>query len=64
MSGRREPNLRRRVLRSATTSASHVTYTPYLSPGTHWIAAELSNADDTSLEPPLWSEPVISTSRG
>jgi hypothetical protein len=39
--------------------ASPVTYTPYLSPGTHWIAAELSNADDTSLDPPLWSEPVI-----
>jgi hypothetical protein len=39
--------------------SGHVTYTPYLSPGTHWIAAELSNADDSSLDPPLWSEPVI-----
>ena len=34
-------------------------YTPYLSPGTHWIAAELSNADYTSLYPPIWSEPVV-----
>jgi hypothetical protein len=33
-------------------------YTPYLSRGTHWIAAELSNADSTSLETPIWSEPV------
>jgi hypothetical protein len=38
---------------------SHVTYTPYLSPGTHWMAGELSNVDSTSLDPPLWSEPVI-----
>jgi hypothetical protein len=36
-----------------------ITYTPYLSPGTHWIAAELSNADATGLDPPVWSEPVI-----
>jgi hypothetical protein len=35
------------------------TYTPYLMPGTHWIAAELSNADSTSLRPPVWSEPVV-----
>ena len=34
-------------------------YTPYLRPGTHWIAAELSNADHTSLNPPIWSEPVV-----
>lgn len=31
----------------------------YVSPGTHWIAAELSNADSTSLRPAIWSEPVI-----
>lgn len=37
----------------------HITYTPYLSPGTHWIAAELSNADATGLDSPVWSEPVI-----
>jgi hypothetical protein len=36
-----------------------VTYTPYLPPGTHWIAAELSNADSTSLRTPVWSEPVL-----
>jgi hypothetical protein len=36
-----------------------ITYTPYLSPGTHWIAAELSNADSTSLDSAVWSEPVI-----
>jgi len=34
-------------------------YTPYLSPGTHWIAAELSSADSTSFDPPIWSEPVV-----
>jgi hypothetical protein len=28
-----------------------ITYTPYLTPGTHWIAAELSNSDPTSLRP-------------
>jgi hypothetical protein len=39
--------------------SANVTYTSYPSPGTHWIAAELSNADDSSLDPPLWSEPVI-----
>jgi hypothetical protein len=38
---------------------SRVTYTPYLRAGTHWIAAELRNADGSSLKPPLWSEPVI-----
>lgn len=31
----------------------------YLPPGIHWLAAELSNADSTSLQPPVWSEPVI-----
>jgi hypothetical protein len=31
----------------------------YVSPGTHWMAAELSNADSTSLRPAVWSEPVI-----
>jgi hypothetical protein len=31
----------------------------YLSPGQHWIAAELSQADSTSLDPPVWSEPLI-----
>lgn len=36
----------------------HVTYA-YVPPGTHWIAAELSNADSTSLRPAVWSEPVI-----
>jgi hypothetical protein len=31
----------------------------YVSPGTHWLAAELSNADSTSLRPAVWSEPVV-----
>jgi hypothetical protein len=31
----------------------------YLIPGEHWIAAELKRADSTSLDPPVWSEPVI-----
>jgi hypothetical protein len=39
--------------------ASRVVYTPYLTPGAHWIAAELSNADSSSLDPAVWSEPVI-----
>jgi hypothetical protein len=30
----------------------------YMSPGAHWLAAELSNADSTSLRPAVWSEPV------
>jgi hypothetical protein len=34
------------------------TYT-YLPVGEHWLAAELSNADSTSLHPAVWSEPVI-----
>jgi hypothetical protein len=38
---------------------AQVTYTRYLSPGVHWIAAELSYADGSSLSPPIWSEPVI-----
>lgn len=38
--------------------ADHVSYV-YLPPGTHWLAAELSNADSTSLDPPVWSEPVV-----
>jgi hypothetical protein len=38
---------------------AQVTYTCYLSPGVHWIAAELSNADGSSLSPPVWSEPVV-----
>jgi hypothetical protein len=38
---------------------STVSYTTYLPPGTHWIAAELSNADGTSLRPSVWSEPVV-----
>jgi hypothetical protein len=37
---------------------SHVTYT-YMAAGTHWIAAELSNADSSSLRPAVWSEPII-----
>jgi len=36
-----------------------VTYTPYLPPGGHWLAAELRNADGTALATPVWSEPVI-----
>ena len=36
----------------------HLSYV-YLSPGTHWLAAELSNADSTSLDPAVWSEPII-----
>jgi hypothetical protein len=36
----------------------HVSYA-YVPPGTHWLAAELSNADSTSLDPAVWSEPVI-----
>jgi hypothetical protein len=39
--------------------SSTVSYTGYLAPGTHWLAAELSNADRTSLFPAVWSEPVI-----
>ena len=31
----------------------------YVSPGTHWLAAELSNANSTSLRPEVWSEPVV-----
>jgi hypothetical protein len=31
----------------------------YIPPGTHWMAAELSNADSTSLRPAVWSEPII-----
>jgi hypothetical protein len=31
----------------------------YVQPGTHWLAAELSNADSTSLDPAVWSEPVV-----
>jgi hypothetical protein len=38
---------------------TRVSYTTYLPPGTHWIAAELSNADGTSLRPSVWSEPVL-----
>lgn len=38
--------------------SSPVTYV-YLTAGLHWLAAELSNADATSLEPPVWSEPVV-----
>jgi hypothetical protein len=39
--------------------SSRVTYTPYLSPGTHWIEVELSKADGSSLSPAIWSESVI-----
>ncbi len=39
---------------SSTTS-----YTPQLTPGTHWLAAELSNIDSTSVRPAVWGEPVI-----
>jgi hypothetical protein len=39
--------------------SSTVSYTTRLTPGTHWIAAELSNADSTSLRPAIWSEPAI-----
>jgi hypothetical protein len=35
-----------------------VLHTPYLTPGTHWIAAELRNVDQTGLSPSIWSEPV------
>jgi hypothetical protein len=42
-----------------TYGPERVSYTPYLPPGTHWIAAELSNADSTSLRTPVWSEPVV-----
>jgi hypothetical protein len=41
-----------------TLGGSPRTYV-YVSPGTHWIAAELSNADSTSLRPAIWSEPVV-----
>lgn len=41
-----------------TQGRSTVSYTTYLPPGTHWLAAELSNADGTSPRPPVWSEPV------
>jgi hypothetical protein len=33
--------------------------TPYLPPGTHWIAVELRRPDHARLSPPVWSEPVI-----
>jgi hypothetical protein len=36
----------------------HVSYA-YVPPGMHWLAAELSNADSTSLDPAVWAEPVI-----
>ncbi len=36
----------------------HTTYT-YIAPGPHWLAAELSNADSTSLHPAVWSEPIL-----
>lgn len=36
----------------------YVSYS-YLPPGTHWLAAELSNADSTSRDPAVWSEPVV-----
>ena len=39
--------------------AERVTYTGYLPPGTHWIAAELTDAAGASVEPPVWSEPVL-----
>jgi hypothetical protein len=42
-----------------TYGDEQVAYTPYLTPGAHWIAAELSNADGTSLRTPVWSEPVL-----
>lgn len=42
-----------------TLGDRRVSYTTYLPPGTHWAAAELSNADSTSLDPPVWSEPVV-----
>jgi hypothetical protein len=38
--------------------AGQTTYA-YLPPGTHWLAAELSNADSSSLHTAVWSEPVI-----
>jgi hypothetical protein len=39
--------------------SSTVTYTTYLTPGVHWLAAELSGADSSSLRPAVWSEPVV-----
>ncbi len=33
--------------------------TPYLEPGTHWIAAELRGPDHERLQPDVWSEPVV-----
>jgi hypothetical protein len=38
---------------------SRLAYTPYLHAGEHWLAAELSNADSSSLDPAIWSEPVL-----
>jgi hypothetical protein len=37
---------------------SKVSHT-YVTPGTHWIAAELTNHDGTQLESAVWSEPVL-----
>jgi hypothetical protein len=37
---------------------SHISYL-IIRPGTHWLAAELSNADSTSVRPAIWSEPII-----
>jgi hypothetical protein len=39
--------------------SSAVSYIGYLTPGTHWLAAELSNADSSSLQPAAWSEPIV-----
>jgi hypothetical protein len=44
---------------SDNLGSATITYTRYLAPGTHWIAAELSNADSSSLRPAVWSEPVV-----
>jgi hypothetical protein len=36
-----------------------VAFTSYLPPGDHWLIAELRRPDHTSLQPPVWSEPVL-----
>jgi hypothetical protein len=40
-------------------TAADIFDTPYLLPGTHWIAAELRGRNHERLRPDVWSEPVV-----
>jgi hypothetical protein len=57
------PRLRRWRLyvdgRAFGDSYDDVAVTPYLPPGTHWLAAELRGPGHERLRPPVWSEPVV-----